>query len=253
MRIESLHTNLFRPGDDLAEIVSHALQSWLSIHRPDSRLDGCILAVTSKVVSLCENQIVPKASVTKAELIRRQADVDLGEIGYGSRLTVKENLLLASAGIDESNSESNDFICLPLNPTESAKNLWHELKDRFHFHQFGIILTDSRTSPLRLGTTGVSLSHYGFHGLADRIGQPDLFGKPLQMTKVNLVDALAASAVLVMGEANEQTPLALISEIPRSLMSFFPGTDVSQLRVPEENGTFPSDLYWPFLEPGFKR
>jgi F420-0:gamma-glutamyl ligase len=34
------------------------------------------------------------------------------------------------------------------------------------------------------------------------------------MTKANVPDALAAAAVLLMGEANEQTPLAIISDIP---------------------------------------
>jgi F420-0:gamma-glutamyl ligase len=34
------------------------------------------------------------------------------------------------------------------------------------------------------------------------------------MTKVNVADALAAAAVLVMGEGSEQTPLVVIGDVP---------------------------------------
>ena len=50
--------------------------------------------------------------------------------------------------------------------------------------------------------------------MASRVGRPDLFGRPLEMTRVHMADALAAAAVLVMGEAAEQTPLALIDDVP---------------------------------------
>ena len=36
----------------------------------------------------------------------------------------------------------------------------------------------------------------------------------MQMTKSNVVDALAESAVAVMGEGSEQTPLAIIRDVP---------------------------------------
>lgn len=251
VQISSIRTPIVRQGDSLSAVICSALsedQRGLS-----QSLNGKVLAVTSKIVSVCENQIVRRQDVTKTELIRREADRDLGEIGYGSRLTVKENLFLASAGIDESNSEADDFICLPENPTASAHRLWDSVTEHFQLDSFGIIITDSRTSPLRLGTTGVSLSHWGFNGLKDRIGQPDLFGRTLQLTKVNLVDAMAAAAVLIMGEGDEQTPMALISSLPKGFVTFHDSTDLEELRVKMVDGEFPSDLYWPFLAPGFRR
>lgn len=250
MQISCIRTPIVRQGDRLSNVICNAL---LEYSNSKNSLEGKILAVTSKIVSVCENQIVRRENIKKADLILRQADRDLGEIGYGSRLTVKENLLLASAGVDESNSESDDFICLPENPKQSAHQLWQEIAKSFQLHSFGIIITDSRTSPLRLGTTGVSLSHWGFNGLVDRVGHPDLFGRPLQLTKINIVDALAAAAVLVMGESNEQTPLALISDLPEGQMTFHETTDLDEMRVKMVDGEFPSDLYWPFLAPGFRR
>lgn len=253
MQIASIRTPIVKRGDSLSAVICAALQVVNNAKQEKDSLEGKILAVTSKIVSVCENHIVPRSEISKTELIRRQADRDLGEIGYGSRLTVKENLLLASAGIDESNSESDDFICLPKNSKQSAFELWNSIRTTFQLKTFGIVITDSRTSPLRLGTTGVSLSHWGFDGLNDRVGQPDLFGRPLQVTKVNVVDALAAAAVLVMGEGEEQTPLALISELPENMVTFHDSTDVDDLRVKMVNGEFPTDLYWPFLAPGFHR
>src|SRR5205823_3633039 len=74
--------------------------------------------------------------------------------------------------------------------------------------------TDSKTTPLRWGVTGVALAHSGFEALNSYIGQPDLFGRPLHVTRVNVMDALAAAAVLVMGEGAEQTPLAWLDDLP---------------------------------------
>lgn len=57
---------------------------------------------------------------------------------------------------------------------------------------------------------GVALGYAGFAPLKNYIGTPDLFGRKLQHTQANLVNALAVSAVLVMGEGAERRPLAVI-------------------------------------------
>ena len=78
----------------------------------------------------------------------------------------------------------------------------------------GVLITDSTTRPLRRGVTGVALAHSGFAAIEDYVGRPDIFGHPLTVTKANIRDGLAAAAVLVMGEADEQTPLAVIADLP---------------------------------------
>ena len=57
---------------------------------------------------------------------------------------------------------------------------------------------------------GVSIGFFGFHPVNDLRGKKDLFGRKLKITTVNVADGLAASAVLLMGESNEGTPLLLI-------------------------------------------
>lgn len=71
-------------------------------------------------------------------------------------------------------------------------------------------MTDSHTTPLRRGVTGIALSYWGFQGVESFVGTKDLYGRALKMTHVNFADALASAAVLMMGEANESCPLAML-------------------------------------------
>lgn len=247
MKIRPLKTALFRAQESLDEFI-------LSELKPHAeQLEGAVLCVTSKIVSLAENRVVSSQEASKTEWIKSEADVYLGEVAYGSHLTVKENLFLASAGLDESNSETGEFILLPTHPNRSALGIRRAVVDSFGLQKFGVILTDSHTSFLRYGVTGVALGSAGFHPLRDDVGKLDLFGRPLKMTKVNVVDGLAAAGVLMMGEASEKTPLALINELPNGTIEFTDESLQSQLYVPSERGEFPSDLYWPFLKHGFNR
>jgi len=209
-------------------------------HVPESQVrERMILAVTSKIVSLAENRLVPKSEITKAALVEREADVFLGEVGYGCFLTVKEGLFIPSSGIDESNSESGDFILYPADPYASAEKLWRELRERWKLRELGILLTDSHTSPLRKGVTGICLSHWGFQAVKNMVGTKDLFGRELIMTKMNLADGLSSAAVLMMGEGSERRPLAVIHGAD---CEFRESVDREELRMP-----LADDLYYPFL------
>jgi F420-0:gamma-glutamyl ligase len=109
----------------------------------------------------------------------------------------------------------------------------------------GVIITDSKTTPLLWGVTGVAIAHAGFKALHDLIGQPDLFGRLLKMEKVNVAQGLATAAVLVMGEAAEQTPLATITDIPGiEWQDRIPtGEELAALRI-----ELADDAYAPILE-----
>lgn len=177
--------------------------------------EGSILAITSKIVSICERRIVPVSNTNKDELIKQEADLYLPKekSKYDVFLTIKNNLLAVSAGIDESNADGN-YVLWPGNPQKTANEVRAYLKKRFKLKKVGVIITDSKTTPLRWGVTGAVIVHSGFAALNDMIGTDDLFGKKLKMTKVGVADGLAAAAVLVMGEGSEQTPIGVISDIP---------------------------------------
>ncbi|MBN2309490.1 MAG: coenzyme F420-0:L-glutamate ligase, partial [Candidatus Hydrogenedentes bacterium] len=177
--------------------------------------EGTVVAVTSKIVALCEGRVVSPEDADKGALIAQEADHYLPASAnkYHVALTIKDSMLVASAGIDESNTDGY-YVLWPECPQASANRIRAALCERAGCRRLGVILTDSRSVPLRWGVTGLCIAHSGFAAITDRIGAPDVFGRPLSMTRVNVADALAAAAVLVMGEADEQTPLAVIEDLP---------------------------------------
>ena len=63
---------------------------------------------------------------------------------------------------------------------------------------------------MRSGCTGVAIGCAGIASVIDARGRPDLFGRPLEVTKQALADNIASAAEIVMGEADECTPAAII-------------------------------------------
>lgn len=232
LHARAIRTPLFRVGQPLAPFVLEALKT-----QPIS--EKTIVCVTSKIVSLSEKRIVPRSETDKRSLILREADHDLGEIAHGVRLTIKHGLMIPSAGIDESNSESGDFILFPQDPYASARQLWKDLRVALRVRELGVLITDSRTQPLRWGVTGIALSYWGFRAIRDLVGTDDLFGRKLQMTKVNAADALASTAAYLMGESDDRCPIAVIEG---SDVVFSDQSDPSELMIPLER-----DLYYPLI------
>ena len=58
--------------------------------------------------------------------------------------------------------------------------------------------------------SGLAIGAAGVPSLWDRRGEKDLSGRPLEVTEVGFADAVAAAAVLAMGEAAEGRPAALV-------------------------------------------
>lgn len=234
LSIQPVNTRIFRQGEKLLDFVAEHV-------KPDLVRESMIVAVTSKIVSLAEMRLVEKSSITKERLIDNEADYNLGAAGFGCILTIKHGLFIPSAGIDESNSENDHYILYPEDPFLSAKKLCEGLKERLGLKELGVLMTDSHTSPLRRGVTGISLAHWGFAGLNNLIGEPDLFGRQMKMTTVNVADALASAATLMMGEANECRPLAIIGY---DGVKFTEKTDSNELTIPVHE-----DLYYPLFAP----
>lgn len=174
-----------------------------------------VLAITSKIVSICQGHVVRVEGADKQQVIEREADLFLppDENRYHVTLTIKENVLIPNAGLDESNSDHH-YVLWPQNAQATANAIRNYLCQRDRRRMLGVLITDSKTTPLRWGVTGVAVAHSGFGALNDYVGREDIFGRPLRMTKVNVADGLAAAAVLVMGEGDEQTPLAVLRDLP---------------------------------------
>ncbi|MDL2363027.1 MAG: coenzyme F420-0:L-glutamate ligase [Patescibacteria group bacterium] len=207
--------------------------------------EGSIVAVTSKIVSICEGRIVPVEEIDKKELVIQQSDLYLPDTlsNYGFQFTVTNNTLIPMAGIDESNGEGY-YILWPKDPQASANQIRKYLKELHSLQNVGVVITDSTCQPLRRGTTGISLAHSGFLALRNYIGEPDIFGRPLGVTQANIAGGLAAASVLAMGEGAEQTPLCVMTDLTTIV---FQDHDPTQDELAETRISLQEDLFAPIL------
>ncbi|HVZ66766.1 MAG TPA: coenzyme F420-0:L-glutamate ligase [Patescibacteria group bacterium] len=208
--------------------------------------ENSIVVITSKVVALAEGNALPMEGNDKDELIKQEADLYLPreENRYNLFLTIKDNVLAVSAGIDESNT-NGDYVLWPKNSQESANRVREYLSKKFGIKNLGVLITDSKTSPLRWGVGVIFIAHSGFAAINDMIGTPDIFGRKLKMTKIAVADGLANAAGLVMGEGAEQTPIAVITDIPFVKFQDRNPTEeeLSELKIEIED-----DVYAPILK-----
>lgn len=218
------------PGDDLATLVMQSIaRAGLT---PDA---GDILAVSQKIVSKAEGRrraldpVVPSAYAM--ELSRKTGkDPRLVELVLSESIAVlravpgvlivrhRLGFVLANAGIDQSNLGAPDgsaVLLLPQDPDRSAADLAARLQQRSGWWP-AVLIVDSFGRAWRRGVVGTAIGAHGLACLEDRRGQPDRDGRLLGVTEVARADALAALAVLLMGEAAEGTPMALIRGAERA-------------------------------------
>jgi len=205
-----------------------------------------ILAITSKIVSITEGRLIKMDRIDKDKLIKQESQFYLPreQNRYNISLTISRNILAPTAGIDESNGNGY-YILWPKNPQRTANDVRGYLKHRFSLRNVGVIITDSKTSPLRWGVTAVALAYSGFKPLKDYIGKKDLFGRKFAFEKLSIVDNLAGGASVVMGEGAEQTPMAIISDLP---FVKFQDRNPTQKELKEFCISLEEDLYGPFLQ-----
>ncbi|MFN8443594.1 MAG: coenzyme F420-0:L-glutamate ligase [Caldilineaceae bacterium] len=207
MHIQPIHTEIIPLDErDLFRVLDAHVTEFAT---------NSVLAITSKIIAICQGRIVRSDTVNRQQCIEAESDRFLPPTAsrYGVTLTIKNHLLSANAGIDESNGDGF-YILWPEQPQQVANQIRHYLCQRFAIQHAGVVITDSSPIMMRWGVNGVAIAHSGFAALNDYVGKPDLFGRPLRMTRVNVANALAVAAVLVMGEGDESTPLAVIHDLP---------------------------------------
>lgn len=228
MQVKPVKTRIFKEGEDLVAFITDHI----------SRLaDGSVLVVTSKIVALAEGRTATLGSKKdKEKLIRAESQVAL-KTKY-VWLTVKDGMVMASGGIDESNA-AGKVVLLPKDSYRAAASIRTALMKHYRVKRIGVLLTDSRTMPLRAGVTGVALGYAGFAGVRDYRGKRDLFKRPFKFSQTNVADGLAAAAVVVMGEGSERQPLAVITDAPVAFRS----------KIMKKETLIPlkDDMYLPFL------
>lgn len=198
---------LVPPKDDLYQVLDASL--------PPLQ-EGDVILVTSKIVAIHQGRCIPVSEVSNKDvLIRKEAEKYLERdmtAQYPIMLTIKHHTLIATAGIDESNANGH-YVLWPEHIQETAEEIWQYVRKIRGIKNLGIIITDSHSLPLRWGVLGVAIGYFGFKPTTDLRGRPDIFGRPLTMTRQNIPDALAAFGVYLMGEADECTPLLLVRDL----------------------------------------
>ncbi len=220
MILSPLHSDIVKPGDRIIDALSKALAKH-SIQLQN----GDVIAISSKIVGISENRIRTLNSVrpTKrastlarkysldprfAQIVLDEADALVGGV-KGVLLTVKNGDAVANSGADQKNAPPRSVVLWPRDPDVSARNIQPEIK-KLLGKDVGVVIVDSRVSPLRLGTTGFAIGLAGFRPLNDIRGQVDLSSRKIRITLHAVADGLAAASQLMMGEAAERVPFVVI-------------------------------------------
>jgi coenzyme F420-0:L-glutamate ligase / coenzyme F420-1:gamma-L-glutamate ligase len=236
-------------GDDLARLLIAALDG--NDIKPQRR---DILVIAQKIVSksegafavLADQKPSPKA-LEVAAIVGKDPHLMQAVLSQSSEVVrakrnvliveTKHGFVMANAGVDQSNLDAADqnarVLLLPDDPDASAAALKAKLGAHYGV-EMGVIIADSVGRAWRLGTVGLAIGAAGVPALWDRRGEPDLSGRKLEVTEVAFADAVAASAVLAMGEAAEGTPAALV----RGLDWSAPERPVKSLLRPKNEDMF---------------
>lgn len=203
-----------------------------------------VLLITSKILSIHQGRCIKieQPHKNKDALILEEADASIPrqKNPHNILLTIKNNTLIPTAGIDESNANGY-YILWPRDINQAAREICGYLKKKLSVRKLAIIITDSHTTPLRRGVTSIAIGFYGLHPLKDYRGKKDIFGRELQITQTNIVDALAAVSGLLMGEGKERTPLVIIRGA--DFVKFTNRDTYSDYIIPRKE-----DIYAPLLE-----
>jgi len=234
-------------GDDLCRILLDAMQN------AGMQLEnGDVLVIAQKLVSKAEGRVVSLSTVEPgAEAIQLAAATEkepaivqliLNESRKVLRsrpgvIIVEHRLgfVAANAGIDRSNvdPDSDRVLLLPEDPDRSAAELRAGLESALSL-RLGVIIADSVGRAWRMGTTGMTLGCAGVEALANLRGRADMFGRILQVSEHAVADAIAAAAELIIGEADEGTPVVVV----RGLDQGQSDQDAKALLRPEREDMF---------------
>jgi len=238
---------MVRAGDDLPSlIVDAAVKAELTLRDRD------VVVIAQKIVSKAEGRTVDLATVTPT----KEAIALAEEVGKDPRIVQvvlsesvrvvrsRPNLMImqhrlgfvmANAGVDQSNVAPTDGVqralLLPIDPDRSAETIRARLAERFGV-RLACVISDSFGRPWRRGTAGVAIGCAGLPSFIDLRGQPDLFGRILEVSIIGFADEIAAAASLLQGQAAEGQPVIVV----RGLTWSAPDAVVADLvRPPEED------------------
>jgi coenzyme F420-0:L-glutamate ligase/coenzyme F420-1:gamma-L-glutamate ligase len=213
---------IIEEGDDLADLAcSAAEKGGVSVK------DGDVIVFTHVVVSRAEGNVLNLEKVEPSEFAKglgQRLDKDpalievilresrsIVRMGDGNIITeTKHGFVCANAGVDRSNVPGErNVVLLPANPDVSARRIRRRIR-KITGRDVAVIVSDTNGRPLRDGQINVAIGVAGIEPIRSRIGDKDLFGYVLKVKRIAIADELASAAELVIGQADEGVPVAII-------------------------------------------
>ena len=185
--------------------------------------NGDVLTISSKFIAPIASDEAERGRSKALDLSNKyNIDPQLSELIYeesdkifsgsdGFVLTFKNGIVVPNAGIDTSNIMPGYAILYPENPLQSAQFIKKELENLFKI-KLGVIITDSRLMPTRIGTTGVAIACAGINPIQDERGKNDLFGNSILVTQKAIADNLSSASQILMGECDESIPIVIVRD-----------------------------------------
>jgi coenzyme F420-0:L-glutamate ligase/coenzyme F420-1:gamma-L-glutamate ligase len=213
---------LIKRGDDLAELICNAAEKQ---NTPIQEKD--VLVITHVAVSKAEGNVVNLDDVSPSERAKEIAqrtekepalvEVILRETKEIVRMRpnsliteTKSGIVCANAGVDRSNIEGErNIVLLPKDANMSAQKIREKIMELTGY-DVAVIVSDTHGRPFRMGEINVAIGVAGIKPIRDRRGEKDLFGYVLKIKQTAVADELASAAELVIGQADEGIPVAII-------------------------------------------
>lgn len=235
----------------IIKLHENILDIFCSLVEKDSEVvleSNDLIVIASKVVAMEQGRVIDLSTISPSpkaqelsikaklkpefiEIVLQESEVVIGAVP-GALLTLRKGDVNANAGVDKSNAGLNKAILLPADPDNYAENFKKTLEERLGLQNIGIIIADSSTRPLRIGTVGLAIGSAGFPAIVDIRGEKDLFGYTMNITLRNFVDNIASGANVLMGESAESIPFVIVKGLHGLLKNYkWKNKSLSDLRI----------------------
>jgi len=213
---------IIEEGDDLAALILDAAAS-----QGTPLANGDIVVLSHVIVSRAEGRTVDLKDIEPSEPAERFAEFTgkdprlvevvlrdsraIRRMAPGVLITeTRQGFVCANAGVDKSNVPGEDVVALlPEDPDGSASRFRGRVRE-ISGAEVAAIVCDTHGRGHRDGEVNVAVGASGFNVIRDRRGEHDLFGYELKVKRTAVADELAAAVELVIGQADEGIPAAIV-------------------------------------------
>ena len=213
---------IIEEGDDLSALILETLN-----YQGSPLQSGDIVVLSHVIVSRAEGRTIDLRVIEPSDIALRFAeftgkDPRLVEVVLRNSRAIRrmapgvlitetqQGFVCANSGVDKSNVPGEEVVALlPEDPDRSARKFRDKVRMLAGI-EVAAIVCDTHGRGHRDGEVNVAVGASGFKVIRDRRGERDLFGYILKNKRTAIADELASAAELVIGQADEGIPVAII-------------------------------------------